>query len=74
MAGPRAQAFIRVCGWSALGFPGYVWIGQTTKSGVLVASYIKGTQGKALGSGAESFHKGHIRGSYIRNLYLLCGM
>lgn len=33
VAGPRAQAFIRVCGWSALGFLGYVWIGQTTEGG-----------------------------------------
>lgn len=40
----------------------------------MVTSYVKGTQGKALSGGAESFHKGLIRGSYIRNLYLLCGM
>lgn len=51
-AGPGAQSFIRVHGWSAMGFPGWAGlINSTQKIRVLVKS-------------AGVIFKGHIRGRH----------
>ena len=51
-AGPGAQSFIRVHGWSAVGFPGWAGlINSTQKIRVLVNS-------------AKVIFKGHMRGRH----------